>query len=128
MEIQKSMRRLSCSDATVLWKLFDTWIEPILTYAAEVWGLEDVGPIEKVQTFAMKRFLGVPLLWSNKLLYGETGRYPLPLFIRMAVKCVKYWLKLTKLPLSRLSRQTYEMLLAEHNQGKVNWVPKYKES
>ena len=24
MEIQKSMRRLSCSDATVLWKLFDT--------------------------------------------------------------------------------------------------------
>ena len=112
------MRRLNCSDPTVLWKRFDSQIEPIFTYAAEVWGLEDVGPIEKVQTFAMKRFLGVPLHSSNKLLYGETGRYPL--FIRTAVKCVKYWLKLTKLPLSRLSRQVYEMLLAEHNQGKVN--------
>ena len=51
-------------------------------------------------------------------MYGETGRYPL--FTRTAVKCVKYWLKLTKLLLSRLSRQVYEMLLAEHNQGKVN--------
>ena len=58
----------------------------------------------------------------NKLLYGETGRYPL--FTRTAVKCVKYWLKLTKLPLSRLSRQTYEMLLAKHNQGKVHCVSK----
>ena len=55
MKIQKSMRRLSCSDLTVLWKLFGTQIEPILSYAAEVWGLEDVGPIEEVQTFAMKR-------------------------------------------------------------------------
>ena len=82
--------------------------------------MEDVGPIEKVQTLAMKRFLGVPLHSSNNLLYGETGRYPL--FIRTAVKCVKYWLKLTKLQLSRLSRQTYEMFLAEHNQDKVNWV------
>ena len=48
MEIQKSLRRLSSSDSTVFLKLFDTQIEPILTYAAEVWGLEDVGQIEKV--------------------------------------------------------------------------------
>ena len=97
MEIQKSVRRLSCSDPTVLWKLFDTQIEPTLIYAAEVWGLEDVDPVEKVQTFAMKRFVVIPLHSSNKLLYVEIGRYPL--FIRTAVKCVKYWLKLTKLPL-----------------------------
>ena len=90
--------------------------------------MEDVGPIEKVLTFAMKRFLGVPSHSSNKLLYGESGRYPL--LIRTAVKCVKYWPKLTNVPLSRLSRQTYEMLLAEHNLGKVNQTgyPKYKES
>ena len=91
MEIQKSVRRLSCSDPTVLWKLFDTQTEPVLTYAAEVWGLEDVDPIEKVQTFALKRFMGVPLHSSNKLLYGETGRFPL--FIKTVVKCGKNWLK-----------------------------------
>ena len=76
MEIQKSVRRLSSSDPTVCWKFFDTQIKPILTYAAVIWGFEDVGQIEKVQTFAMKRFLGVPLHSSNKLLYGETGRLP----------------------------------------------------
>ena len=53
--IQKSMRRLSSSDPSGFWKLFDTQIEPILTNAAEVWGIEDVDQIEKVQTFAMKR-------------------------------------------------------------------------
>ena len=70
MEIQKSIRRLSSSDPTVFWKLFDTQTEPILTYAAHIVGLEDVGQIEKVQTFAMKRVLCVSL-------YGESGRYPL---------------------------------------------------
>ena len=85
------MRRLSSSDPKVFRKLFDTQIEPILTYAAEVWGLEDVDPIEKVQTFALKRFMGVPLHSSNKLLYGETGRFPL--FIKTVVKCGKNWLK-----------------------------------
>ena len=59
----------------------------MLIYAAEVWGLGNIDRIEKVQTFAMKRFLSVPLHASNKLLCGETGRYPL--FIRTAVKCIK---------------------------------------
>ena len=97
----------------------------MLTYAAEVWGLENVGQIEKVQTFAMKRFLSVPLHSSNKLLYGETGRYP-P-FIRTAVKCMKYWIRLTRLPLSRLCRQTYDMLLILHNQGRINWASKVQQ-
>ena len=82
------MRRSSFSDPMIFWKFFDSRIEPMLTYAAEVWGLENVGQIEKVQTFVMKRFLGVPLHSSNKLLYGETSRYPL--LIRTAVKCIKY--------------------------------------
>ena len=69
MEILKFMQRPSSSDPTVFWKLFDTHIEPILMYAVKIWGSEDVGQIEKVQTFAMERFLGVPLHSSNKLLY-----------------------------------------------------------
>ena len=97
MEIQKAMRRLRSSDPMIFWKLFDSQIEPVLTYAAEVCGLENVGQIEKVQIFAMKRFLSVPLHSSNNLLYGETGRYPL--FTKTAVKCIKYWIRLIKLPL-----------------------------
>jgi hypothetical protein len=120
MEIQRSMRRLGSGDLGLFWKLFDCQIEPVLTYSVEVWGLEDVSPIEKVHTFAMKRFLNIPLHSSNKLMYGETGRYPLS--IRTAVKCLKYWIKLTRLPLSRLSRQAYDMLRVQHNHGRTNWV------
>ena len=97
MEIQKAMRSLNSSDPMIFWKLFDSQTEPMLTYAAEAWGLENVGQNEKVQTVAMKRFLSVPLHSSNNLLYGETGRYPL--FIKTAVKCIKYWIRLIKLPL-----------------------------
>ena len=70
----------------------------------------------------MKRFFSVPLHSSNKFLYAETGVYPL--FIRIAVKCIKYWIRLIKVLLSRLCRQTYEMLLIQRNEGGINCVSK----
>lgn len=125
MAIQKTMRKLNTADPCLFWKMFDTQIEPILTYAAEVWGLDEAQSIEKVHTFAIKRFLNVPLHSSNKMVYGETGRYPL--FIRTTVKCIKYWIKLTRLPMTRLSRQAYKMLLAQSEAGRENWTTKVKK-
>ena len=87
MGIQKSTRRLSTIDPCLLWKFFDAQITPILAYAAEVWGLHNTKQIEKVHTFAIRRFLNVPLHCSNKMIYGETGRYLL--FITTYVKCIK---------------------------------------
>jgi hypothetical protein len=118
------MRKLCTADPRLFWKLFDAQIEPILTYAAEVWGLEDVEQIERVHTFASKRFLNVPLHSSNLMIYGETGRYPL--FIRTTIKCIKYWIKLTRSPMSRICRQAYEMLRLQHEAGKQNWASKVK--
>jgi len=121
MEILKSLRKLNTIDPLLFWKLFDSQIEPVLTYAAEVWGLsENANQIEKVHTFAIKRFLGIPLHASNQLVYGETGRYPL--YVRVYVKCIKYWMKLLSLPGSRICRQAYDMLLTQHEHGKYNWV------
>ncbi|WP_419602185.1 hypothetical protein, partial [Thiolapillus sp.] len=76
--------------------------------------------IEKVHTFAIKRFLNVPQHSSNKMIYGETGRYPL--FITTYVKCIRYWIKLTRSPGTRICRLAYEMLLLQHEAGKQNWV------
>ena len=124
MEIQKSMRRLRIIDPCSFWKLFEAQFAPLLMYAAEVWGLHDTKQTEKVHTFAIKRFLNVPLNCSNKMIYGETGRYPL--FITAYVKCIKYWIKLTRLPMTRICRQAYEMLLLQHETGKQNWVTNVK--
>lgn len=121
IEIQKSMKKLNTADLELFWKMFDTQIEPILTYASEVWGLCEEGKlIEKVHTFAIKRLLSVSLHASNNLVYGESGRYPL--YIRIYVKSIKYWLKLVSLPASRICSQAYEMLVLQHETGRHNWV------
>eukprot|EP00745_Piridium_sociabile_P027419 TRINITY_DN4419_c0_g1_i3.p2 TRINITY_DN4419_c0_g1~~TRINITY_DN4419_c0_g1_i3.p2 ORF type:complete len:170 (-),score=9.74 TRINITY_DN4419_c0_g1_i3:83-592(-) len=108
----------------MFWNMFDTQIEPMLTYAAEVWGLLNNKQMEKVHTYAIKRFLGVPIHASNQVLYGDTGRYPL--FIRTYVKCIRYWLKLLRLPHSRLCRQAYDMMLGQMEHGRENWAYRVK--
>ena len=120
IEILRAMRKLGTIDTSIMWKLFDTQIQPMLSCGAEVWGLSKSIQLEAVHTFAIKRFLNVPLHSSNKVCYGETGRCPL--HIRNCVKSVKYWLRLIQLPLSRLNRQAYEMLLQQFELGKQNWV------
>eukprot|EP00745_Piridium_sociabile_P026380 TRINITY_DN42111_c0_g1_i2.p1 TRINITY_DN42111_c0_g1~~TRINITY_DN42111_c0_g1_i2.p1 ORF type:complete len:263 (+),score=14.28 TRINITY_DN42111_c0_g1_i2:674-1462(+) len=82
--------------------------------------------IEKVHTYAIKRFLNLPLHSSNTFTYGETGRYPI--YIKTFVKCISYWLKLIRLPTTRLSRQTYEMLLHQDEVVKFNWVSQVKKA
>ena len=69
--------------------------------------------------------MNVPLHTLNKDVYGETGRYPLQ--IRISVKCIRYWLKLVSLPMSRICRQEYEMLLLQHESGHFNWVSNVKK-
>ena len=90
----------------------------MITYAAEIWGLSENIYMERVHTFAIERFLSIPIHSSNKLVYGETGRYAL--FIGTYVKCIKYWIKLTRLSPFRLCRQAYEMLFIHSEAGKEN--------
>lgn len=122
--ILKSMRTLNSLDLTLFWKLFDTQVAPILLYASEIWGLIKNDHMEKVHVFAMKRFLNIPLHASNQMMYGETGRHPLYIYAYM--RSVKYWLKLLKLPETRLCKQTYLMLKQQMEAGKKNWLSNVK--
>ena len=124
IEILRCMRKLKSMDFRIFWKLFDTQIEPILSYAAEIWGLDENIQAERVHTYAIKRFLNVPIHSSNTVVYGETGRYPL--YIRMYVKSVKYWLRLITLPRERLCKQAYDLLFRQSELGHLNWASKVK--
>ena len=43
--------------SSIFFKLFDVQIQPILSYGAEVWGLEaDLKVVERIHLFALKRF------------------------------------------------------------------------
>ena len=106
--------------------IFDTQVQPVLLYAAELWGLRRLENIEKVHTLACKRFLNVHLRVPNKLVYGELGRFPL--YINSAIRCFKYWMKLLKLDEARLPRQAYIMLKNLDEKGKVCWATYVKET
>ena len=93
----------------------------MLTYGAEAWALTTNHTIiERVHLFAIKRFLNVSARTPGVLVYGETGRYPL--FIQTYTKCIKYWLKITRMQKDRIPAKTYKMLYNLHLNNKNNWV------
>ena len=52
----RSLNSVECRDLNVFFKLFDSKIAPILSFSSELWGVYDIEDIEKVHTFAIKRY------------------------------------------------------------------------
>ena len=103
----------------------DAQILPILMYGSELWDFQQFAVIEKAHMFACKRFFDVSVQTPNKMIYGDLGRYPM--FITSAVRCVKYWLRITNLPDERLPKKAYNMLLYLQDLGKKTWAYHVKE-
>ena len=115
--------------------MFDTQIKPLLLYGSEIWGLKEYKSVEKVHTSALKKLLNVNPRTPNDLAYGETGRFPL--YVHCYTACIKYWLRLTTMDISRkttsfwgetlsvtLLRQNLELWLPVkllHPIGKGGW-------
>ena len=114
------MYKFDSRPTNIFFKLFDTQVQPIVNYGAEVWGLEAGKEIEKVHLFAMKKFLHVDQKTPNDLVYGELGRYPI--YIHSYLKCVKYWLKIVQMDGHRLPYQAYKILYKLDLRGKKTWA------
>jgi hypothetical protein len=124
--ITRKLYILDNNSLSVFLRLFDSCIQPIAQYGAELWALDDVAAVnvEKLHLFALKSFLGVKLRTPNDLVYGDTGRYPI--VINSVIRCIKYWLKLVQMPDSRLPRKAYLMLYRLDEGKKNNWVSKIR--
>ena len=59
--------------------LFDKVIKPILLYSCEVWGYENLDFIERMHLILFKLILNLKIKYSDCMVYGETGIYPLSL-------------------------------------------------
>ena len=78
---------------SIFFKLFDSQIQPMLSYGAEGWGFDvDTTSIERTHLFALKRFPNTSLRNPNVMVCVETGRYPL--FVNISIKCNKFWLRI----------------------------------
>ena len=120
IQILRCLFKLGNVQRDIFFKIYDAQVLPMLMYGAEIWGFQEYEVLEKVHLFACKRFLHVGLQTPNKMVLGDLGRYPL--YITSAMRCVKYWLKLTRLPVERLPRKAYQMLRQLCDNGKKTWV------
>ena len=79
--------------------------------------------MDKVHPLALKKLFNVSPRTPSDLAYGETDRFPL--YIHSYTACIKYWLRLTRMDISRLPRKAYNTLLLVHNinSGKLCRAP-----
>ena len=56
----------------------------------------------------------------NDVVYGKTNSYPL--FVKSAIRCIHYWLKLTRMEASKLPSKAYRMLHVLEERGKRIWA------
>ena len=93
---------------------------PILLYGSEIWGHSDCEAVQRVHLQFCKRLLEVGSTTSDAAVLGELGRSPVALHYKM--RCIKYWLKLLKLPDQRLLKACDKMLTNLDENGRKTWA------
>ncbi|KAK7477533.1 hypothetical protein BaRGS_00031218 [Batillaria attramentaria] len=109
LRLLRAKKSLDPRTRRTFFKLFDTQVQPVLLYAAEVWGLYfDISPAENIHTRVCKRFLGVTDRTADVMDYRELGRYPL--HVNSYIRVIQFWLRIIKFDFDRLAKQAYMML------------------
>ncbi|XP_067657832.1 uncharacterized protein [Haliotis asinina] len=88
-------------------KMFDQIVQPILLYASEVWGYENTQLIERLHLKFCKYILKVKMTTPDYMVYGELGRYPLDISIK--IRMLSHWCKMLVLP-HKLSSKIYSLM------------------
>ena len=87
-------------------------IVPIISYGSEIWSYEKDSYLEKLHLKFCKYLLGLKSSTPNVMVYGELGRYPLDIDLKL--KALGFWLKLVNGDEDKLSCKMYECLLWLH--------------
>lgn len=93
--------------------LLDKIVKPILLYGCEIWGFGKNDIIERVHLKFCKLLLRLKVSTPNFMVYGELGRYPLEIDIK--VRMISYWCKLIQGKQSKLSTIAYKLLYVTKN-------------
>ena len=94
-----------------IFQLFDILIKPILTFGCAVWGTGNYTDIETYHNKFLTRTLRFKSSTNTCLLYMETGRFPLSVFINMCI--VKFWLKILKSDHTKLISAAYSQMMQD---------------
>ena len=99
--------RLFKLSVKILLDLFDKMVKPILLYGCEIWGFGNNESLERVHLKFCKLLLNLKTSTPNYMIYGELGR--LPIAIDIKIRMVSYWSKLVNGKQSKLSSILYRL-------------------
>ncbi len=114
----KSMKNVGYQTFT---KLFTSGVQPVYEYGAEVWGFNKAYAIDKVQTRAIRYYLGLHKFTPNAALTSEMG-WLKPNVGRFL--CIfRFWNRLLRLPCTSICKQIFEKDFELCNK---NWCYEFK--
>jgi len=107
--------------------LFDSLVLPILTYGSEVWGFENLSIIEKMYLKFLKMSLKVNTSTCTNMVYGELGRYPISIVIK--VKMLSFWSRIITGDTNKISYLMYKCMYEMDKQGiqEFKWINEIRE-
>ena len=92
--LRRIVNTLRYPPISVMCKLFDTLVMPVLCYGAEVWGMARSEEIEKIQYQFCKFVLQMPTRAPNAAVSAELGRLPVLLTTQLRIRILKYLTRL----------------------------------
>ena len=99
--------------------MYDSLVAPVMDYSAEIWGTKSYDCFNTTQNRAMRTFLGVPKCTPLPAIYGDM-QWTTP-HTRHQVAAVRYWIRLTHLPRSRITRRVFDWDHALALNGRRCW-------
>ena len=101
--------------------MFDKAVVPILLYGSEIWGFENLDLLESLHLKFCKHILHLKQSTPNFMVYGELGRCPLS--IKLKVRMINFWFKLNE-DKNKISSLLYRLLFVNYfNYGIENkWL------
>ena len=93
--------------------MFDKIVKPVLLYGCEIWGFNQSPLLEKLHLKFCKHILHLKSSTPNFMIYGELGRYPISINIK--VRMISFWCKLVNSQGDKLSSTLFGVLRKYNN-------------
>ena len=105
--LKTHLHRFGPLPASIMFKIFDTKIQPILSYGSEIWFTHEAKDIDTVHSKFCKYVLRINWSAPNTFVRGELGRYSM--YCNRILKAIKYWFRVLRMNDNRLPAQCYKL-------------------
>lgn len=104
---------------TVFKHMFESFVVPIMDYASPIWGTRRYDGCAVIQNRAMRTFLGVGKCAPLPAIYNDMQWNSA--FVRQQASAVRYFMRLTRMPNTRLTRHIFEWDYSLALSGRKSW-------